>query len=64
MFDNLNQDENETYEDEFEDDDIMASSVQENTAPSVNQFVESLSLQERIDFDNLLLDGTVSMKCN
>ena len=62
--------ENEELEDEFDEDDIMASSIQETSsieeteAPSVNQFVESLPLEERIDFSNLLLDGTVSMKCS
>ena len=43
---------------------IYASSVQETIAPSVNQFVESLPLEERVNFSHLLLDGTVSMKCN
>lgn len=47
-----------------ENDDIYASSVQETTAPSVNQFVESLPLEERVNFNNLLLDGTVSMQCS
>lgn len=70
LFDNLNQNEDEDLEDEFDEDDIMASSteedssIEETVAPSVNQFVESLPLEERIDFSNLLLDGTVSMKCS
>jgi hypothetical protein len=55
---------NEDVEDEFYEDDNLASSVQETTAPSVNQFVESLPLEERVNFDKLLLDGTVSMKCS
>lgn len=54
----------EDVEDEFEDDDNLATSVKEDTAPSVNQFVESLPLEERVNFDKLLLDGTVSMKCS
>ena len=54
----------EEVEDEFDEDDMMASSVKEETAPSVNQFVESLPLEERVNFDKLLLDGTVSMKCS
>ena len=54
----------EEVEDEFDEDDMMAASVQEDTAPSVNQFVESLPLEERVNFSHLLLDGTVSMKCN
>lgn len=56
--------EDEDLEDEFDDDDMMASSVQEDITPSVNQFVESLPLEERVNFNQLLLDGTVSMKCN
>lgn len=56
--------EDEDLEDEFEDDDIMASSLEEKTTPSVNQFVESLPLEERINFSHLLQDGTVSMKCS
>ena len=51
-------------DDSFDEDDMMASSVKEDTAPSVNQFVESLPLEERVNFSHLLLDGTVSMKCN
>jgi hypothetical protein len=47
------------------DDDIIELPVDSKiTAPSVNQFVESLPLEERIDFSNLLLDGTISMKCS
>ena len=42
----------------------MASSVEENTTPTLNQFVESLPLEERVNFNKLLLDGTVSMKCS
>ena len=45
-------------------DNVYASSVQETTVPTVNQFVESLPLEERVEFNNLLLDGTVSMKCS
>ena len=47
-----------------ENDDIYASSVEETITPSVNQFVESLPLEERINFSHLLQDGTVSMKCS
>lgn len=47
-----------------ENDDTRASSVQESTTPSVNQFIESLPLEERVNFSQLLLDGTVSMKCS
>ena len=54
----------ENIEDEFDEDDNLATSVKEDTAPSVNQFVESLPLEERVNFDKLLLDGTVSMKCS
>lgn len=56
--------EEEEVEDEFDEDDNLAASVKEDTAPSVNQFVESLPLEERVNFDKLLLDGTVSMKCS
>lgn len=56
--------EEEEVEDEFDEDDNLATSVKEDTAPSVNQFVESLPLEERVNFDKLLLDGTVSMKCS
>ena len=58
--------EEETSDDEFDEDDYdgMASSVEENTTPTLNQFVENLPLEERVDFNKLLLDGTVSMKCS
>ena len=58
--------EEETSDDEFDEEDYdgMASSVEENITPTLNQFVESLPLEERIDFNKLLLDGTVSMKCS
>lgn len=56
--------EDEDLEDKFGDDDIVSSSVEEKTTPSVNQFVESLLLEERINFSHLLQDGTVSMKCS
>lgn len=56
--------EEENIEDEFDEDDNLATSVKEDTAPSVNQFVESLPLEERVNFNKLLLDGTVSMKCS
>lgn len=48
----------------FGRDDRVGSSVQEGITPSVSQFVETLSLEERVSFDKLLLDGTVSMKCS
>lgn len=54
----------EDVEDEFDEDDNLATSVKEDIAPSVNQFIESLPLEERVNFDKLLLDGTVSMKCS
>ena len=45
--------------------DTRGASVEERTtAPSVNQFVESLPLEERVNFSHLLLDGTISMKCS
>lgn len=47
-----------------ENDDTRASSVQETPTPSINQFVESLPLEDRVDFNKLLLDGTVSIKCS
>lgn len=53
-----------TDEDEDEDLSDFGSSVQESTTPSVSQFVESLPLEERVNFNNLLLDGTVSMQCS
>ena len=47
------------------DDDIIELPVDSrSTSPSLNQFVESLPLEERVNFDKLLLDGTVSMKCS
>ena len=58
----------ELTQDDDADDDMsdFASSVNESTstAPSVNQFVETLPLAERINFSHLLQDGTVSMQCN
>jgi hypothetical protein len=52
--------------DEDEDEDLsdFGSSVKESTTPSISHFVESLSLEERVNFNNLLLDGTVSMQCS
>jgi len=54
----------DVFEDEFDEDDNLAVSVKEDVTPSVNQFVESLPLEERVNFNKLLLDGTVSMKCS
>lgn len=47
-----------------ENNDIYASSVQEAIAPSISQFVETLPLEERVNFNNLILDGTVSTRCS
>ena len=44
--------------------DRVGSSVKESITPSVSQFVETLSLEERVNFNKLLLDGTFSMKCS
>ena len=56
----------EDEDDEFDEDDYngMASSIKEKETPSVSQFVETLPLEERVNFNKLLLDGTVSMKCS
>ena len=53
-------------DDDFDEEDYedMASSVEESTTPTLNQFVETLPLEERVEFNKLLLDGTVSMKCS
>lgn len=55
-----------TTDDDFDEEDYdgMASSVKESTTPTLNQFVESLPIEERVDFNKLLLDGTISMKCS
>ena len=52
--------------DDFDEEDYdgMASSVEESTTPTLNQFVETLPLEERVEFNRLLLDGTISMKCS
>ena len=52
--------------DDFDEEDYdgMASSVEESTTPTLNQFVETLPLEERVEFNKLLLDGTISMKCS
>ena len=59
-------DEETTNDDDFDEEDYedMASSVEESTTPTLNQFVETLPLEERVEFNKLLLDGTISMKCS
>jgi putative Holliday junction resolvase len=54
----------ETYRFDEDDYDGMASSVEESTTPTLNQFIETLPLEERVEFNKLLLDGTISMKCS
>ena len=61
-----NEAEESVEDDDFDEEDYdgMATSVEESTTPTLNQFVETLPLEERVEFNKLLLDGTISMKCS